>query len=46
MDLTTCCAGQLCRYKTMRENVVSMKAVFVDGAVVETRRKVKKSSSG
>lgn len=34
------------RYGTMRENVVSLKAVMADGSVIQTQRRARKSASG
>jgi len=34
------------RYGTMRENVVSLKAVMADGTIITTSRRAKKSSAG
>jgi D-lactate dehydrogenase (cytochrome) len=34
------------RYGTMRENVLSLKAVMADGSVISTARRARKSSSG
>ena len=34
------------RYGTMRENVLSLKAVMADGSVIQTQRRARKSASG
>jgi D-lactate dehydrogenase (cytochrome) len=34
------------RYGTMRENVVSLKAVMADGSIIQTQRRARKSASG
>uniref|UniRef100_A0A0K6S6L6 D-lactate dehydrogenase (cytochrome) n=2 Tax=Chromera velia CCMP2878 TaxID=1169474 RepID=A0A0K6S6L6_9ALVE len=35
-----------CKYGTMKENVVSLVVVMPDGAIVDTRRRTRKSSTG
>ena len=34
------------RYGTMRENVLSLKAVMADGSIIQTQRRARKSASG
>lgn len=43
---TSCSGTNAVRYGTMKENVISLKAVLADGTLVSTGRRAKKKSAG